>query len=311
MTIEILCEQSSNRKRYSTVVERLIAAAFQKLEVIASDVKKVVVADEASYGFAISEHVADGSTYTDDEWCCGQGRTIPDMSSGIFDGSIVVLRSSVIDSFLPPRSEQEGIENLVRHIFFHEVGHCIDNRRREHQHYLRPTGQGFHDNLNGCLRAIVCEYAACFFSAKCMSEEAFVSFIDEDVLATVQDQHRRREKIRARFDAGEASILDLRNEVWASIWLELRKMSELFAYQRGGNLDVTRSSCRAAQFFSPARLAILDNLRKDLGKEWSAYPGCCSGFEEVLIWAFVDLGRVDGYSFDPNLENDSFELCKL
>jgi len=311
MTIKIHCEQSSNRKLYPLVVEKLMAAATQKLDVIAADVKEIVVADEALYGFAISESVTDGSTCTDDEWGRGLGRTIPDMSSGIFDGSIVILRSRVIDSFLPPHNEKDGIENLVRHVFFHEVGHCIDNRKRVHQHFLPQSAHGFHEILNGYLRSIMCEYAACYFSAKCMSEEAFDSFVDDDVLTTVQDQRLRREKIRTRFDAGEVGIGDLRNEVWASTWLELRKVSELFAYECGGSLKGSKSSNRTTGFLSPESLAILHNMRENLRKEWSIYPSCGSGFADVLVQAFVQLGRLEGYAFDPDLENDSFKLLKL
>lgn len=290
-------------------VGRLLALATTTMGIAPGDIRKVVIADNENYGPAIRGFDPDGG-YTNDSIYRGVGKTVPECSNGSFLGSNLVFNQFLLGCFAPaPDGESRAGElEAACYGFFHEIGHCVDNRRRPAQHSpSAPLTTRSHlvrcATLNSA--SLLDEYAACFFSAAHMSVAGFAYFAEstrgnlESYLGTSAAQ-------RTKYRIGLATLDSVRDAALDAFWRALIEYAKMYALHHGNpslgpGLPVWPNE-------SPDTAKLLQDFADGLRLAWNRYPDCLPEFERLVTNTWFALTAAEGYVFEARPQGDHLHL---
>jgi hypothetical protein len=221
----------------------------------------VFITNDKYFATVVSERFP-GSSITENAIYSAVGKCIPIIEFDTCVGNHVILKSSVIESFVSPaHSNFQGELDAFRYVLAHEIGHCVDHSRRIQQHRVhrwealddQERELAIHTDI------IVGEYAACYFSANFLSQDGFRYLVDET----------------------QESISKLSGTDLPSAWTCLMQAAKIAAYTHA-NQQLSRS-CSSTIWPDSLKLETsISSFATKLEDAWSRYPVCQIDFEEAV-----------------------------
>lgn len=285
-------------------VGQLLAEAA-KMGVEPGDLRKLVVADDESYGPAIREFDP-AAGYTHDGIYQGVGKIIAERVNGSFVGSNLVVHHSLLGCFAaqPGPGHPPGELEAFRYGFFHEMGHCVDNRRRLAQHMPSVTPRP-RSHLRYCAshnsEALLAEYAACYFSATHLPPAGF-AYLAKSTRGNLEKYLGAGAALRSRYRIGLATLNSVRDAALDAFWRGLIEHAKLAASIHGNPALGPRLP--AWPDGSPEAAALLREFAAGLRAAWNHYPDCLTEFERITTDTWFALTASQGYVFEVRPEGD-------
>lgn len=294
-----------NENAYNFLLQ-LIQPAMARMNLTRADVRRIIFTDNDHYGPAIREFSQEEG-YTDDGIYQGIGKTLPQFETGIYAGSNLVLHYCVIGAFASDADASAGERDAMQYAIYHELGHCVDYRRRQSQHNTRLR-QGVTSFVLRCAEAnaavALSEYAACFFSAQFMSSAGFSFCAD----STERNLRQYLISVTEKRDKYRTGALDLRAVHGAAtqvFWRGIVEYAKLFAYLHGNpslaNQDQTPYPWPGQ---NSSAGAVLHSMSGILPRAWNSYPNCADLFEDSLTKIWFALSEAEGYRFEVKPDGD-------
>jgi hypothetical protein len=228
----------------------------------------VCITNDENFATAVSER-SPGSSITENAIYSAVGKSIPIIEFDTCVGDHVILKSSVIESFVSPtHSNLQGELDAFRYVLAHEIGHCVDHSRRIQQHRVHRWGALDDQERELAIHTdiIVGEYAACYFSANFLSHDGFCYLVDET----------------------QESISKLAETDLPSAWICLMQAAKIAAYTHA-NQQLGRS-CSFSIWPDSLKLHnSISNFATKLEAAWCQYPACQIDFEEAVAPALETL----------------------
>jgi hypothetical protein len=213
----------------------VIHEALGRMDLTTGDLRNLIVTDDDEYGPAIKQF-APAEGYTNDNIYRGVGKILPHFENGHYVCCDLVMHYCVVASFARPKNSlPDGEVDAMRYCLYHELGHCIDYRRRLAHRHVKPP---FESNsvilrcANANAETALSEYSACAFSAQFVTPEAFRYMVQQtsDTLKKYLDAlaNKRQLYLIRRMD-----LTILRDEVLTAFWRGLIEVTKLHAYRNG------------------------------------------------------------------------------
>lgn len=288
-------------------VARLVEEAFSTLDLSSEDVRRIIVTDSEGYGRAIGEFDPKAG-FTNDAIYRGVGKIIPIVADGRYAGSNVVFHHCVISSFAagPSAALSAGEIAMMRYTFFHEFGHGLDYRLRPSQH-AAPPPENTESVALRCLsynaEVFLCEYAACFYSARFLTPDGFRHFGEstrQNLEAYLSDLTEKRGLYRDRL----VELLVVRDQALTAFWRGLIEYGKMCAFVAGNpELDISGlMTCWPVK--NQVSIGILRKLADNLRAAWDRYPAYTEDFVRLVGEAWFALTSAEGYRFEVRPEGD-------
>lgn len=294
---------TANDRAHSTVLA-LIRESMARMDLSPSDLRNVIVTDDDHYGPAIKQFVPNEG-YTNDDIYRGIGKILPHYEKGRFVCSNLVLHFCVVGSFARPNDGLlHGELDAMRYCLYHELGHCVDYRRRTAQGHLKPseTNSVVLRCADANAEPVLAEYAACTFSAQFVTPEAFRYL----VLQTADTLGKYLEALENKRQLYRVHLLDLavlRDQVLMTFWRGLVEIAKLHAY-RNGNVALQQEPFFVWPGGCEITKSVLNDFGLTLANDWKAYPDCLEVFQKILLGTFLSLTKARGYRFEMKPEGD-------
>jgi len=301
-----------NDNAYKFVLQ-VIQPAMLQMELTNADVRIIIIADNDHYGAALKEFSANDG-FTNDGIYQGIGKTLPHFENGIYTGSNLVMHQCVMGSFT--ESDEDGLvgeRDAMRYAIYHELGHCVDHRRRPVQHTAKPR-ENVTSFVLRCAEAnsatLLSDYAACLFSASFMTSAGF-SYIANSTAQNLKQYLEALAEKRNRYCLRFLDLTAVRNAAIETFWRGMIEYAKFFAYSHGNPaLAQNENASLIWPGTSRAGGEIMQSMFSALREVWNSYPNCAEIFEKTLTDKWFAISEAEGYQFKVKPEGDYLWLCK-
>jgi hypothetical protein len=310
MKIEFRVEGSLPHEVAFESIRNIFEPRMQYMRVPAEDVTRVIIADEAHYGSVIKEVAPDGH-FTNDGVFRGVGKAVPLFEAGAFKGSVIILHTHIIGTFLvDSETRPPGEIDAARHSVCHELGHWLDYRHRTEQHSQEPSKTDSYVKWCSEVYApiLISEYAAEYLSAQDVTETAFQYLCGQGCVSLIELLKGLEDK-RTQYRISSEGLEALNEQVFGVFWRGLTEFAKMIALLSGNPSLQQAGGCKMlSPFKSDKAASILQSLAGELQAAWSTYPHCTEAFSKVIIPAFYALTEAEGYKYEIREGKDWLQL---
>ena len=270
----------SKKQVLKEFVEHAIVQLSESLELSASAIKQVVIADTQNYKRALIQLGHSGG-FTNEHGVLASGTTVVHRDGDTLQFSLV-LQDYIVSSLIVETRNRQASDWLSVYAICHELGHCRDYLAREEIVFSDVRASTNRMVFQHNAATLASEFAACIFSSHILNRPAYellANSVNQWCLNIIQSMQEQK---RMYCDGQDSDLKVLQGAVSYCTWRILIEYAKLFAKQLG-NHELRGLRLSGWDGISDKTKSVLDELSVFLEQIWQTYPDWDSSTLEPLF----------------------------